>query len=115
MIEHSGQTQHLVNVALATAMEGAIDATDRAEMLMEIAIGLQVRPESEDQLLQAIALYEQAMQLAHQDQSSLLEARIRARMGTALMALPSAESATIERAVACFEASRTGGAWAGQR
>ena len=71
-------------------------------MLMEIAMGMQSRPRSARQLADAVSLYERALALAP-SQAPLLKARIRARMGTALQALPEGSAADLERALECFQ------------
>jgi tetratricopeptide (TPR) repeat protein len=72
--------------ALAAAEDAALLVTDRAEMLMEIAIGLQCQP-SMEQLASAIQLYDRALALCPRS-ARLLWARITARRATALQALP---------------------------
>ena len=71
-------------------------------MLMEIAMGMQSRPKSAQQLADAVSLYERALALAP-SQAPLLKARIGARMGTALQALPEGRAADLERALECFQ------------
>jgi tetratricopeptide (TPR) repeat protein len=84
----------------------ADDASDeeKAEMLMEIAMGMQVRPKSADLLRQAIALYQRADVLCPLD-APLLRARIGSRMGTALQALPDGGVAALHQARACYDES----------
>ena len=76
-----------LQAALKAADDDAATPVERAEMLMEIAMGLQLRPKAPDQLIAAIALYQRALDLCPQDQR-LLRGRIWARKGTALQALP---------------------------
>lgn len=102
----TGKYQDEVAAALAVAADDSISPLERAEMLMEIATGLQQRPETADQLRQAVRLHEEALQLATQDPQPLLQARIQARLGTALMAVPDDGPGCVERAAACFENSR---------
>lgn len=87
--------------ALSAAEDADASPEERAEMLMEIAMGLQARPKSAQQLSDAIGLYERARDMAP-PQAPLLKARIVARMGTALQALPDASSTSLERALECF-------------
>jgi len=75
---------------------------DKAEMLMEIAMGLQLRPKSAEQLHQAVDLYERALATCPKD-APLLGARIRSRMGTALQALPDGGADALKKARACYE------------
>lgn len=88
--------------ALRAAEDADVSPEERAEMLMEIAMGLQARPKSAQQLSDAVGLYEKASELAP-PHALVLKARILARMGTALQALPDAGAANLERALRCFE------------
>ena len=94
-----------VEAALRAAEDDTLPTVERAEMLMQIAIGLQTRPKSPDELHQAIALYEHARDLAGET-DLLLAARIDARLGTALQALPSEDGAPLLQARQHFEAAR---------
>ena len=91
-----------MRAALAAAADASATPAERAEMLMEIAMGLQLRPKSPDQLHSAVELYETALTLCPEEQR-LLRARITARMGTALQAIPASGTALLERARAAFE------------
>ena len=89
--------QEQVRAALAAADADAAAPEERAEMLMEIALGLQIRPQSTDDLAAAVELYSKAQEIcppAH----VLLNARIGARKATALQSLPENGSETLERA-----------------
>lgn len=86
-----------VNAALAAAEAETASPEERAEMLMEIAIGLQVKPRSSQELLVAVELYERALLICPPGQT-LLAARIRARKATALQALPESGTASLEKA-----------------
>ena len=77
---------------------------EKAEMLMEIAMGMQLKPKTAQQLHQAVELYERAVGLCGQD-APLLNARIRSRMGTALQALPDGGVSALHKARACYEES----------
>ncbi len=77
---------------------------EKAEMLMEIAMGLQQKPKSPEDLANAVALYEKALELVPETEA-LLRARIQARMGTALQAIPGQDTAPLHRAQAAFEAA----------
>jgi len=81
-----------------------IEATlaERAEMLMEMAMGLQQRPKSPDQLRAAVELYDKAITLCP-DEEGLLRARITARKGTALQAVPEEGTAALEQARMAYE------------
>lgn len=91
--------------AALRAVETA-DATaeEKSEMLMEIAMGMQQKPKSPRQLEEAIELYQRALDLCPL-QSGALRARLLARQGTALYALPSDNSEPLRRAQECFEES----------
>ena len=91
---------------MAAAADADASPQERAEMLMEIAMGLQARPQSAQQLVDAIGLYERALEVAPTE-AALLQARIGARMGTALQALPDADAPGLERALQCFQRAIT--------
>jgi tetratricopeptide (TPR) repeat protein len=76
-----------VRVALAIADDPSVDATERAEMLMEIASALQHQPQSAAHLCSAIELYDRALAVCPAA-GRLVWARITARRATALQALP---------------------------
>lgn len=86
-----------VSAALAVAGAEAASASERAEMLMEIAIGLQVKPKSSNDLLAAVDLYDRAIEICPETHA-LLAARIHARKATALQALPDGGYEPLERA-----------------
>jgi len=100
----SDRVQEEMRAALAAAADASATAAERAEMLMEIAMGLQRRPKSADQLHSAVELYQTALTLCPED-DGLLIARITARLGTALQAIPEQGTAQLERARAAFEAA----------
>lgn len=88
--------------ALRTAEDPAASPEERAEMLMEIAMGLQVKPKSPKQLRDAVALYQRALAEAPAT-ATLLQARIRSRMGTALQAIPDGGADALKQACECYE------------
>lgn len=90
------------DAAIAAAESEAASPEEKAEMLMEIAMGMQMRPKTVDQLHQAVALYERALTACPYD-APLLQARVRSRMGTALQALPNGGTAALYKAQACYE------------
>ena len=96
------QTQ--LEAALNAADDADASAEERAEMLMEIAMGLQSRPKSARQLSDAVRLYERALALVP-GEAALLKARIGARMGTALQALPDGGAQSLERALEAFQSA----------
>lgn len=84
----STSVEELIASALAAADVATAAPHERADMLVEIAMGLQQRPKNPDQLRGAVELYERAIALCAPD-DYITVARIRARMGTALQAIPS--------------------------
>lgn len=94
-------SQSQLEAALAAADEADATPEERAEMLMEIAMGLQLRPKSAQQLRDAVALYERALTIVP-EQAPLLRARISARLGTALQTLPDGGAEALDRARGCF-------------
>lgn len=86
-----------VRAALAAADAETARPEERAEMLMEIAAGLQVRPRSPEELSVAVELYDRALALCPSGHD-LLAARIQARKATALQAIPEAGTASLEKA-----------------
>ena len=99
-------SQSQFEAALKAADDAQASPAERAEMLMEIAMGLQSRPKSVQQLHDAIGLYERALDVAPEG-AALLRARIAARMGTALQAIPprgaESDADLLERALHCFQ------------
>jgi tetratricopeptide (TPR) repeat protein len=91
-----------VRAALAAAEDASAQPSERAEMLMEIAMGLQQRPKTAEQLHSAVALYDKALAVCPEAEP-LLRARITARKGTALQAIPERGTTFLEQARAAFE------------
>lgn len=100
----STRAEDEVRAALAAAEDESASAAERAEMLMEIAMGLQQRPRSAEQVLSAIDLYDRALRICPQSER-LLAARILARKGTALLILPEEGTMALQQARAAFEAA----------
>lgn len=94
-----------VRAALAMADDPSARPEERAEMLMEIAQGLQTRPRSARQLHDAVALYRRAQALLPEG-FALLAARISAREGTAHQALPDGGTAALKTARDCYQRAR---------
>ena len=90
--------------ALSAAEDADASPEERAEMLMEIAMGMQARPKSPQQLIDAVSLYQRARDVAP-PQAVLLKARIVARMGTALQAVPDSSADSLEQALQCFQSA----------
>ena len=91
------RTEDEVNAALKVVDESGATAGEKAEMLMEIAMGLQQKPKTPDELRASIALSRKSLEQI-EGQSALLEARIRARLATAMMATPSHDTSLLEAA-----------------
>jgi tetratricopeptide (TPR) repeat protein len=79
--------QHQYEHALAALETEANTPLEKVEMLMEIAMGLQMRPKTPAQILDAIALYDRALELCPSEEI-LLTARLHARKATALYMVP---------------------------
>jgi len=75
---------------------------EKTEMLMEMAMGMQLRPKTPEQLDQAVLLYRRALEICPGD-SPLLRARVTTRLGTALQALPAGGAAALKEARDCYE------------
>lgn len=99
-------TQSLARSQLEAALKAlesdAATPAEKAEMLMEIGMGLQLRPKTVESLDGAIELYRRARELCPVN-SPLLLARITARLGTALQALPAGGSDALREARDCYE------------
>jgi len=93
-----------IRASLAAADDETATLGERAEMLMEMAMGLQHRPKAPGHLHAAVELYDRALGLCPEDER-LLRARITARRGTALQAIPEQGTASLEQARAAFEAA----------
>ena len=92
--------------ALSVARDESIPRDDRITMLVEIATDLQIRPESPDQLHDAVRLYDHALQLLdHED--TVTRGRLRARQGSALHQIPSTNPKPLLKARAAFEEAVT--------
>ncbi len=94
-------------VEAALAAVAAEDATqgEKVEMLMEMAIGLQIRPKAPDDLAKSVLLYDKALEICPAD-LYLLRGRIHARLATALQATPSETLEPLKIARAHLEAAR---------
>ena len=95
-----------IEADVARATIHASDATraEKVEMLMEIAMGLQQKPKTADDILDAIALYEEGMALC-EDDTVLLKARVGARLATAQMRFPADDATYLQNARANIEAA----------
>lgn len=95
------RTVDQVAAARRVAEESSASVAEKAEMLMEIAMGLQQRPKEAEDILAAIDLYREAAGLCRES-DVLLCARIQARMATALMAVPSDDPEPLDEAHAAL-------------
>ena len=100
----AGRLESELSAALSAAEDEAASPRERAEMLMEIAMGLQQRPKTPQHLAGAIALYDRALTVCPHDER-LLGARISARRGTALQAMPEEGTASLEAARLAYDAA----------
>jgi len=91
-----------VEAALKAVESDSATSAEKADMLMEIAAGLQSRPKSAEPLEHAVTLYRRALEVCPDD-SPLLRARITARLGTALQALPDGGNEQLVEARRCYE------------
>jgi tetratricopeptide (TPR) repeat protein len=94
-----------VKAALAAVEAEDASLGEKIEMLMEMAMGLQTRPKTLDDLQQAILLYEKALELCPAE-LFLLRGRLHARLATALQALPSDDLKPLKDAERNLEAAR---------
>ncbi len=88
--------------ALKAVESDAATPAEKAEMLMEIAMGMQLRPKTAEPLEHAVTLYRRALEICPLD-SPLLRARITTRLGTALQALPAGGDESLKEARRCYE------------
>ncbi len=103
MAESLAQAQF--DAALRAVESDTATAAEKAEMLMEIAAGLQTRPKTAEPLERAVELYRRALDICPLD-APLLRARITARLGTALQALPGGGDEALCEARRCYEAAQ---------
>jgi len=88
--------------ALKAVESDAATPEEKAEMLMEIAMGMQMRPKTAEPLEHAVQLYRRALDICP-GAAPLLRARIMTRLGTALQALPGGGDGSLKEARACYE------------
>jgi tetratricopeptide (TPR) repeat protein len=94
--------QSQFEAALKAVDSDAATPEEKAEMLMEIAMGMQMRPKSEEQLQHAVSLYRRALEVCPAA-APLLRSRISSRLGTALQALPQGGAEALKEAWSCYE------------
>ena len=95
---------HEFNQALQMIEEEQISLDEKIGMLMEIAMGIQQKPKSPQQLHNAIRLYDKALELCPEHET-LLQARLEARKGTAFQAIPDNGTDFLFKAQAQYEKS----------
>jgi len=91
-----------VRAALRAAKAENATPEERAEMLVEIAIGLQMKPRTPQELQAAAELYSRALELVGSG-NPLLSARISARRATALQTIPEASTGSLEEAQSALQ------------
>ncbi|ULA62451.1 MAG: hypothetical protein LZF86_20049 [Nitrospira sp.] len=91
-----------VKAALAAADDPGLSSRDKIDLFIEIAMGLQRKPRSIEDLHHAIALYDRALEYAADETDPLLTGRIQARKGTALNAIPHDGTEHVEQARQLF-------------
>jgi tetratricopeptide (TPR) repeat protein len=99
-----GPADHQVKAALEALESEQATIIEKVEMLMEMAMGLQLKPKKPDQFFDAIALYDRALALCPEEEP-LLAARIQARKGTALQSIPHPGPEYLHKAQAALEAA----------
>jgi len=104
-MEMPSRAESEVGAALAAVEAEDASLTEKIEMLMEMAMGLQIRPKTPDHLQQAILLYEKALELCPAE-LYLLRGRLHARLATALQAVPANDLTPLKEAQRNLEAAR---------
>jgi tetratricopeptide (TPR) repeat protein len=90
-----------VRAALAAVATTSASDVEKVDMLVEVAMGIQATPRR-GELEQAVALYRQALEICPATEYTL-SARVHARLGTALLALPEEGTASVKQALAEFD------------
>lgn len=90
-----------ITETIRTLLAADHPALDKAESFVELAFDLQKKPKALQDLVDALALYEQALELAGED--PLARARALAGKGGALRRLPGTGGAALGDARACFD------------
>jgi tetratricopeptide (TPR) repeat protein len=93
---------HEFNQAMQMIEKENISAEEKVEMLMQIGMGIQQKPKSPQQLLNAIKLYDSALKLCPENER-LITARLEARKGTAYQAIPDSGADYLLKAQAQYE------------
>lgn len=103
----SSLSDEQVKAALAAVESPGISTNDKIDLLVEIAMGLQRKPRSVDDLHRAVSLYDRALTLGEGGDPVLI-ARVQARQGTALNAIPHDGTEFVKRARRLFESALAG-------
>jgi len=98
----SNLADHEFNQALAAIESESLSASEKVDLLVQMAAGLQHKPKTPQQLHNAVRLYDKALSLCPQD-DALLQARTRARKATALQAIPEGTTEYLLKAQAELE------------
>lgn len=96
-----------VKAALAAVESSSVSVLEKIDLLIEIAMGLQQKPRFIQDLHHAVSLYDRALTLCPAEEA-VLTARIQARKGTALNAIPHEGSEFVEQARQLFESALRG-------
>jgi tetratricopeptide (TPR) repeat protein len=101
----ASRAKEQVDAAFAAIDNAASSLSEKVDMLVEMGMGLQSRPKSPADVHAALTLYEKALELLGRE-LYLDRARVRARMGTALQAMPSENGDTLQQARETYESVR---------
>lgn len=96
-----------VKAALALVDSSDVSTPEKIDVLIEIAMQLQRKPRSVHDLHSALSLYDRALALCPAEET-VLTARLQARRGTALNAIPHEGAEFVERARESFESALKG-------
>lgn len=91
-----------IKAALAAIESDEASLSEKVEMLIEMAVGLQEKPKSSQQLEDAVFLYHRGLELCPPDYS-LLRARCLSGMGTALRTIPAEGARLLLEAKIAYE------------
>lgn len=100
----SSLSNECVNAAVVAAKSTSATSAAEVEKLMEMAMSFQQNPKSVQDLYQAVFLYQKAASLCETE--PLLTARVQARMGMVLNAIPHEGPEYLMQAHIAFESSK---------
>lgn len=98
------QSQTTVKAAVSAVESESASLAEKIEMLLAIATDLQQKPKSSQQLTEAIALYDKALELSAETYP-LFQARALAGKGTALRTIPSESAEPLLSAKQAYESA----------